>query len=194
MNAIFSRTCTYGQSFLHFMSKIKCSLFWRQYWIAKKYPIYDFEIMITYFWFQSGFTLKPFKVYCCTTFPSPLSLQTRGPHDIVCSYKIEKQDFNYLLTRWQNCMKILGKCTLLSFSCWAVLSQYFFTALLQVCWHSFLLLRSQLDFPPLSHSATGSVMECGIFVLLIDTGWTDGFTFGYRGVHGHGFVVWLYWL
>lgn len=88
---------------------IKFSLFWRQYRIAINYPIYDSEIMITYFWFQSGFTLKLFKVYCCTPIPSLLSLQAREPQHIVCSYKIEKQDFNYLLTQWENCIKNIGE-------------------------------------------------------------------------------------
>lgn len=38
----------------------------------------------------SGFTVKLFKVYCCSPTPLLLSLQACGPQHSLCSYKIEE--------------------------------------------------------------------------------------------------------
>lgn len=97
-----------------------------------------------------------------TPHPSFLSLQARGPHYSLCSYKMEKKEFSII-----DSFNIELDCPYFSYRASSGLWAFFLP-----------LLRSLLDLPSVSHSAAGLLTGCGIFVLVIDTGGTDGFTLG----------------
>lgn len=134
------------------------------------------------FKFQSDFTIKLFKVYGCPHptprphHPSLLSLQARGPHHSLCSYKMEKNEFS-IIDRHDAYRAIFN----IELDC-----PYFSYRAASGLWAFFLpLLRSLLDLPSVSHSAAGLLTGCeSLSCWLIPVEQMDSLW-----VHGHGLVV-----
>lgn len=105
-------------------------------------------------------------------------------------HEIESQDFNYWPMRRKDCMgNIVVKLIPCKFWYWTVLFQSFSSAALYhwAFWTFDFALKVTAQFFFLS--AAGWLRGCGIFVLLIDNGWTDGFIPLAWGVPSPSFVV-----